>query len=97
MWIGTRVIVLGGITIGDGAIIGAGAVVTKNVPPYSIVAGMPAKIIKYRFSNKYITNLLQLKWWNMDENLLKHKIDLFQSGDIEFIINNLENITLIFY
>lgn len=74
VWIGARAIILDGITIGDGAIIGANAVVTKDVPPYAIVGGVPAKIIKYRFSDEIINELLQLKWWNYPT---------------EFIINNL--------
>ena len=64
VWIGTRAMILDGITIGDGAVIGAGAVVTKNVPPYAIVGGVPAKIIKYRFSQDKINELLASQWWN---------------------------------
>jgi acetyltransferase-like isoleucine patch superfamily enzyme len=79
VWIGTRVIVMDGITIGDGAIVGAGAIVTKDVPPYAIVAGVPAKIIKYRFENEIIEKLLEIKWRNFPENHLKDNIHLFQS------------------
>lgn len=64
VWIGSHAIILGGVTIGDGAVIAAGAVVTKNVEPYSIVGGVPAKVIKYRFSKKKIEKLLIIKWWN---------------------------------
>lgn len=63
VWIGVGVLILPNVTIGDGAIIGAGSVVTKNIPPYAIAVGNPAKIIKYRFNEKQILELLKLKWW----------------------------------
>lgn len=66
VWIGTNAVVMGGVTIGDGAIIAAGAVVTKDVPPYAIVGEVPAKVIRYRFSPEIISELLSLKWWNYD-------------------------------
>lgn len=64
VWIGTRATILDGVNIGDGAIIAAGAVVTKEVPPYAIVGGVPAKVIKYRFSESRIKELLDEKWWD---------------------------------
>lgn len=67
VWIASGANVLSGITIGDGSVIGAGAVVTKDVPPYSIVAGIPANVIKKRFSDDIIELLLQLKWWEWDD------------------------------
>ena len=67
VWIGKSVIIMDGVTIGDGAIIGSNAVVTKDVPPYAIVAGVPAKIIRYRFDQKIINELLKIKWWNLPE------------------------------
>lgn len=67
VWIGDNVLIKGGLVIGDGSVIGFGSVVTKNVPPYSIVAGNPAKIIKYRFSTDEISALMHLRWWD-DEN-----------------------------
>lgn len=66
VWIGQRVSIKSGITIGDGAVIGAGAVVTKDVEPYAVVGGVPAKVIRYRFSKEQIEALLQIKWWNKD-------------------------------
>lgn len=71
VWIGSGVSIKGGVTIGDGAVIGAGAVVTKNVPPYAIVAGVPAKIIRYRFEEDVIKELLELKWWDLDDEIIK--------------------------
>lgn len=81
VWIGARVTVVGGITIGNGAVIAAGAVVTKDVPPYAVVAGVPAKVIKYRFSEGVIKYLEELQWWNLPESELKEHIELFQKED----------------
>ena len=64
VWLGQDVKILKGVTIGDGAIVAAGAVVTKDVPPYAIVGGIPAKVIKYRFDEETIKELLELKWWD---------------------------------
>ena len=66
VWIGSSAIILDGVVVGIGAIIAAGAIVTKDVPPYAVVAGVPAKIIKYRFSNEQIQNLLESKWWEKE-------------------------------
>ena len=74
VWIGARAIIKKGVTIGDGAVIAMNAVVTKDVEPYSIVAGVPAKIIKYRFNNDQINYLLKNQWWNFDEEKLNHNI-----------------------
>ena len=63
VWIGANVTTLQGVSIGDGAVVAAGAVVVKDVPPYAIVGGNPAKVLKYRFDEDVITHLLALKWW----------------------------------
>lgn len=79
VWIGARAMILGGVHVGDGAVIAAGAVVTKDVPPYAIVGGVPAKIIKYRFNDDVIRRLLELKWWDKSPEELKSNITLFQN------------------
>jgi acetyltransferase-like isoleucine patch superfamily enzyme len=79
--ISANAIILAGVTIGDGAVIAAGAIVTKDVAPYSIVGGNPAKIIKYRFSEKIISKLVELKWWNIEEQILKDNIESFDNID----------------
>ena len=71
VWIGDNVTIKNGVKIGDGAVIGACALVTKDIPPYAIVGGVPAKIIKYRFEEKIINELLELKWWNFNDEILK--------------------------
>ena len=77
VWIGAHVLILGGVKVGDGAIIGAGSVVTKDVPPYAIYAGNPSKLIRYRFSTEKIKELLALKWWNWSDDKIIQNIDLF--------------------
>lgn len=84
VWIGARAIILQGRIIGTGAVIGAGSIVTKNVPPYAIVAGNPAHIIKYRFEDSIIHQLLDSRWWDMDETELK-KIGVTFSDPQEFL------------
>lgn len=77
VWIGNNVIIMDGIRIGDGAIIGAGAIVTKDVPDYAIFGGVPAKLIKYRFSEDEITFLKTIKWWEKDIKWISENADLF--------------------
>ena len=79
VWIGEYAVVLAHVTeIGDGAVIGAGAIINKNVPPYAVVVGNPARVVRYRFSKEIIDELLASKWWEKDINELKPHIDEFQ-------------------
>jgi len=71
VWIGTRVIIKQGVHIATGAVIASGAVVTKDVPPYAVVGGVPAKIIKYRFDEETIKELLESKWWDYPYDKIK--------------------------
>ncbi|GLT13154.1 CatB-related O-acetyltransferase [Vibrio algivorus] len=76
VWVGTNVTILPGVNIGDGAIIAAGAVVINDIPPYSIVGGVPAKVIKYRFSPEKIAFLVSEKWWNWSDEKIKNNVEL---------------------
>ncbi len=89
VWIGTDAIILSGITIGDGAIIGAGALVTKNIEPYTIVGGNPAKLIRKRFSDEIIADLLLIKWWEWDPTKIIETADDFYLPMEEFIQKHL--------
>lgn len=77
VWIGANSVVLPGVKIGKGAIVGAGAVVTKSVPPYAIVCGVPAKVIKYRFDDSVIAGLTAIDWPNWEDDKIKKSIDFF--------------------
>lgn len=88
VWIGSRVMIKSGINIGNGAIIGAGAIVTKDIPPYTIVVGVPARIISYRFSDSVIKLIEDLKWYEMDDSTLRKNIDFFQKKIDENLLND---------
>lgn len=79
VWIGNNVLMLPGITIGDGAILAAGSVVTRDVEPYSIVGGNPARLIRYRFDEEERSFLLSLQWWNRDLEWIREKAKYFDS------------------
>lgn len=83
VWIGYEAVILSGVTVGDGAIIGTRAVVTKDVPPYTIVGGVPAKAIRKRFDEKVIKELLKIKWWDWTEEKIARNIENIKTGCIE--------------
>ena len=83
VWIGYEAVILAGVSIGVGAIIGARAVVTKDVPPYTIVGGVPAKSIKKRFSDETISSLLSIQWWNWSKEKISKNIKAIQAGKID--------------
>ena len=82
VWIGYEAVILSGVTIGDGAIICTRAVVTKDVPPYTVVGGVPAKPIRKRFDEETIKKLEEIRWWNWKEEQIKKNIQAIQSGNI---------------
>lgn len=86
VWIGYDAIIMSGVHIGDGAIIGTRAIVTNDVPPYSIVGGLPAKIIKKRFSNDTISKLLEIKWWDWSSKKIQSNIQHIKSGNIDKLV-----------
>lgn len=85
VWIGYEAVLMPGVTVGDGAIIGARAVVTKDVPPYTIVGGVPAREIRKRFDEETIAKLLQLKWWDWPAEKIAANLHSIQTGDLALL------------
>lgn len=82
VWIGQNVFIVGGVHICDGAVILAGAVVTKDIPPYAVVGGVPAKVLKYRYSEEDVKFLLKIKWWKNSEEWFKDHWELLNNIDM---------------
>ncbi len=80
VWIGYEAVIMAGVTIGDGAIIGTRAVVTKDVPPYTIVGGVPAKPIRKRFDDETVERLIKLRWWDWEHEKIAQSIAAIQAG-----------------
>lgn len=85
VWIGQNAMIMPGVSVGDGAVIGACAVVTRDVPPYAIVGGVPAKFIRTRFSQDIVAKMLAIQWWLWDDEKIKHQAPLL-TGSIETFI-----------
>jgi virginiamycin A acetyltransferase len=83
VWIGYEAVILSGVKIGDGAIIGARAVVTKDIPPYTIVGGVPAKVIRKRYDDETIQRFCQIKWWDWQDEQIKQAIPLLMNGRLD--------------
>lgn len=88
VWIGYEAVVMPGVKIGDGCIIGTRAVVTKDIPPYTIVGGVPAKPIRRRFPDDIIEELLKIRWWDWPYDKISKKIGAIQSGDLQQLIKD---------
>ena len=87
VWIGYDAVIMAGVRIGDGAIIGTRAVVTKDVEPYSIVGGVPAKEIRKRFAPEVVKKLMEIQWWNWQEKKIRKAIPAIKDGEIERLEN----------
>lgn len=90
VWIGTEALIMSGVRIGDGAVIGARSVITKDVPPYAIVAGNPARLIRYRFDQATIDKLVRLAWWDWKDERISELLPIMLSQDILGFINAAE-------
>jgi virginiamycin A acetyltransferase len=80
VWIGDGVVILPGVTVGDGAVIGTGSIVTRSVAPYAVVAGNPARVIRSRFGEEIVAELLRLKWWDWPLEEIRLKKDMFKKN-----------------
>jgi acetyltransferase-like isoleucine patch superfamily enzyme len=86
VWTCENCLILPGVTIGDGAIVAAGAVVIKDVPPYAMVGGNPAKVLRYRFDEAQIEALLEIRWWDWPEERIRAAVPLMESEDVDAFI-----------
>ncbi len=91
VWLGAECLIMPGVKIADGAVVAARAVVTKNIGPYEIWGGNPARFIKKRFSNEHIEKLLKIKWWDWDLSCLKRNVQYLRSADVETLWQKHQN------
>jgi virginiamycin A acetyltransferase len=92
VWVGTGAMILSGVTIGDGAAIGARAVVTRDVPPYAVAGGNPAKVIRLRFDDDTVAQLLETAWWTLPEDDVRSLVPLLQSGRVAELIGAVKSL-----
>jgi len=85
VWFGYKVTVMSGVTIGDGAVIGACSVVSKDIPPYAVACGNPIRIINYRFKGEQIEKLLKIKWWDWDYDKVIERAPLLESDNLDLL------------
>ena len=88
VWIASGVVVLSGRVVGDGAVVAAGAVVNNDVPPYAIVGGVPAKVLRYRYDEQTVQRLLKLRWWDQGEEWIRQHVEEFR--DVQQLLSSAE-------
>jgi len=94
VWIATNVKIIQGVKVGDGAVIAQESFVTKDVPPYSMVGGYPAKVIRYRFTESQISELLRIAWWNWDDDTIKKVVPYLVNNDVDDFISIAKKLNL---
>lgn len=90
VWFGARCIILGGVTIGNGAVIGAGSIVTRDIPAYAVAVGNPARVIRYRFAPDVIERLQALEWWEWSDDLIGERVAILTAMNAEHFLDALE-------
>jgi acetyltransferase-like isoleucine patch superfamily enzyme len=93
VWIGEDVTILAGVRIGHGAIIGTHTVVTRDVPPYSVVGGVPARLIRFRFGDQQVRCFLRTRWWDWPDKSINDALELFYNADIDYVLSQFETIS----
>ena len=90
VWVGSEAVIISGVNIGDGAVLGARTVVARDIPPYAVVVGNPARIIKKRFDDKTIQRLLKVKWWNWQDDRIQKALPLLLNPDMRSFLKAVE-------
>lgn len=92
VWLGAEAVILSGVSIGDGAVVGARSVVTGDIPPYGIVAGNPARMVKKRFDDQTIARLLHIRWWDWEDSRIQKALPLLLNADIRMFLEFAETV-----